>query len=106
MKFRKKKVKLPKEIQGTGFYVPMDIAPNEYGGVDWKAIKKVLTEAIERDWGPRCLTKDYEDFPELHDDLVVVGDPDAGRCPCCLAWEKFDKFWAYIYPDDDTPSPS
>lgn len=99
MKFRRKKVKLPKEMKGVGFYVPMDLAPGEYGSiVDYDKLKAGILAVINTDWGPRCVTKDYDDFPELHDDLITVGDPDAGRCPVCLVYEKFDKFWDYLVP--------
>jgi hypothetical protein len=90
----KKKHKLvPDKVKGTGFYVPMDIAPGEYGStVDYKRLKEVILYAMEQDWGPRCKTKDYDDFPEL-DPLFAIGDPEAGRCPVCLVYEKFDAFW-------------
>lgn len=64
-----------------------------------KNLKAEILAEIEEGWGPRCETKDYEDFPELHDELVVVGDPDAGRCPVCLVYEKFDNFWRYFSRD-------
>ena len=73
--------------------------PTEYGEVDYGRIKKVLEDALSKDWGPRCLVKDYEDFPELHDDIIAVGD-DAGRCPCCVVYERFDRFWDYFSPDE------
>lgn len=77
----------------------MDLAPGEYGSaVDYDKLKAGILSCIEEDWGERCKTTDLEDFPELHDDLVVVGNPDDGRCPVCLVYEKFDKFWDYLVP--------
>lgn len=42
-----------------------------------------IQEAITEHWGPRCRTRDTDDFPEL----VALG---GGRCHCCRAWEQFD----------------
>lgn len=89
------------KIKSPGWYRPMDIAPNEYGEVDYPAIKKLLEAALEKDWGPRCVTKDYEDFPEI-DPIFAVGDPDVGRCVCCSVYEKFDTFWNYFSPDEES----
>jgi hypothetical protein len=87
-----------KEVKSPGFYVPMDLAPGEYGSVvDYDKLKAGILDVIATDWGERCETKDYEDFPEL-DPINAVGDPDAGRCPVCLVYEKFDKFWEYLVP--------
>lgn len=87
---------MKKKIKSPGFFVPMDIAPGEYGSsVDYPALKAGILAVIEEDWGPRCETKDYEDFPEL-DPIFPVGDPDAGRCPVCLIYEKFDAFWKQL----------
>lgn len=36
-------------------------------------------------WGPRCETKDVDDFPELKD------EPN-GRCACCEMWEIYDNY--------------
>ena len=44
---------------------------------------KAIREAITEHWGPRCRTKDTDDFPEL------LGQ-EVGRCPVCRAWEQFD----------------
>ena len=60
---------------------------------EYDEVKKDLEKLLERDWGPRCKTKDTDDFEEL---LFPVGDPDVGRCPSCLVYEKFDKFWEYF----------
>lgn len=65
----------------------------------YKAVKTSIIDLLERDWGPRCERKDYEDFPEL-EPINAIGDPDAGRCPACLVYEKFDKFWSYFEPND------
>lgn len=59
---------------------------------DYKKLKAKLLKLIERDWGQRCETKDYEDFPELKGGVSV----SEGRCPACLTYEKFDEFWRYI----------
>lgn len=64
---------------------------------EYAVVKKELERLIARDWGDRCETKDTDDF----DDLITVGDPDAGRCPCCLTYEKFDNFWRYIESHTD-----
>lgn len=63
---------------------------------DFDKLKAVIEYNIEKAYGPRCKTKDTDDF----DDLIQVGDSDAGRCPCCLVYEKFDKFWSYFEPSD------
>ena len=61
---------------------------------DFADVKKEIEKFLEEYWGPRCKTKDYEDFPEL-DPINVVGDPEAGRCPACLVYEKLDNFIEY-----------
>ena len=45
--------------------------------IDTAAIQEAITEYF----GPRCSTKDTDDFPDL---------PDQGRCHACKAWEQFD----------------
>ena len=85
------------KIKGTGFYVPMDIAPGEDGStVDYKALKAGILSVIEEDWGPRCKTKDTDDFPEDLDPIFPIGDPDMNRCGTCLVYEKFDAFWRVL----------
>jgi hypothetical protein len=75
----------------------MDIAPGEWGStVDYKALKAGILKVIEEDWGPRCKTRDIDDFPDEYDPLFAVGDPDVGRCPVCLVYEKFDAFWKQL----------
>ncbi len=49
---------------------------------------------VEQGWGPRCETKDTEDFPELKD------HPD-GRCPACEMWEAYDDF-KQLKPQEDS----
>lgn len=90
MLFKKNKVKSP------GFYTPMDVAPGEsvYGNM-FANLKAHNLAVIEEHYGKRCKTKDTDDF----DDLITVGDPDAGRCPVCLVYEKFDNYWKYLYED-------
>jgi len=41
-----------------------------------------LQSLIKKDYGDPCETKDTEDFPD------IVGDPNAGRCPVCIVYEK------------------
>lgn len=65
-------------------------------GKQFRELKEHNLKVLEEHYGPRCETKDYEDFPEL-DPLFAVGDPEAGRCPVCLVYEKFDKFWEALY---------
>lgn len=85
-------------LPSPGFFVPLDLPVDDYGSsVDYDKLKAGLLQVIATDWGERCETKDYEDFPEL-DPIHAVGDPDAGRCPVCLIYEKFDKFWEYLVP--------
>lgn len=84
-------------MPSPGFYTPMGIAPGEYPPADYGVLKEQILLYIERDWGKRCETKDYEDFPELHDNLMPVGD-DAGRCPVCVVYERFDRFWERLIP--------
>lgn len=55
----------------------------------YEKAKLQLLKLIEKDYGKPCLTKDTDDF----DDLITVGDPDAGRCPVCIVYERLDKLW-------------
>lgn len=73
-------------------------APSVYGKM-FADLKAHNLAVLEEHYGPRCKSKDYEDFPEL-DPLFAVGDPDAGRCPVCLVYEKFDKYWETLYYAD------
>lgn len=69
--------------------------PTEYGEVDYGRIKKVLDDALAKDWGPRCAVKDYEDLPE------ILENPEKNsRCPSCVVYERFDSFWEYFSPDE------
>lgn len=43
----------------------------------------LIEESLVATFGPRCETKDTQDFPE-------VAGQHTGRCPACLAWEQFD----------------
>ncbi len=90
---------VPDSVKGTGFFTPMDLPPPD-SVMGYPALKNAILARLEEDWGPRCESKDYEDFPEL-DPLFAVGDPDLGRCPACLVYEKFDKFWSYFDHSDD-----
>lgn len=47
----------------------------------------LIAEALTEHWGPRCKTKDTDDFPEL-------GGATQSRCACCLAWEQYDRLRA------------
>lgn len=47
--------------------------------VDNKTIE-AWREYVTELFGPRCKTKDTDDFPELKE----------SSCPACLAWEQFD----------------
>lgn len=49
----------------------------------------LIAEALTEHWGPRCETKDTDDFPEM------AGKTE-GRCPCCLAWEQYDSLRAAL----------
>lgn len=60
-------------------------------------LKTAILETIKKNYGPRCRTKDTDDF----DDLITVGNPDDGRCPVCLVYEKFDAFWRTLVGDDN-----
>lgn len=62
---------------------------------EYQNLKDEILELLERDWGPRCEIKDTVEFPEL------LEDPEQGRCPACLVYEKFDDFWDYFSPDDE-----
>ncbi len=55
-------------------------------------LKEHNLAVIEEEYGSRCSTKDTDDF----DDLVTIGEPDAGRCAVCLVYEKFDNYWKMI----------
>lgn len=93
MKLRRTKIKSP------GFNVPMDIPPPaSVYATDFAQLKEHALHVIEEHYGDRCKTKDTDDFEEL---LFPVGDNDAGRCPICLVYEKFDKFWDTLYEEDD-----
>ncbi|UFS64879.1 hypothetical protein LO749_16870 [Paracoccus denitrificans] len=50
----------------------------------------LIAEAITEHWGPRCRTKDTDDFPELAD------QGGKGRCACCAAWEQYDGLRAEV----------
>lgn len=77
------------------------LSAKEVEEAGYQQVKADVLALIERDWGKRCTTKDVDDFPELHEDqLFAAGDPDAGRCPVCLVYEKFDKFWDQLIPND------
>lgn len=56
---------------------------------EYNQVKEDTLKLLERDWGERCKIKDTEDFPEL------LGETETGkgRCPSCLVYERFDKFW-------------
>lgn len=89
------------KIKSPGFNVPMDIPPPEsVYGRQFSELKKHILYVMEEHWGPRCKTKDYEDFPDL-EPLNAIGDPDNGRCPACLVYEKFDNFWEYFSNEND-----
>lgn len=64
---------------------------------DFDKLKAVIEYNIEDVWGPRCKTKDTDDF----DELITVGDLGAGRCPCCLVYERFDSFWEIFAKGED-----
>jgi hypothetical protein len=53
---------------------------------DVRVVKMSMLDLIELDWGPRCETKDTDDFPELKGD-------EKSRCGVCVVYERFDKFW-------------
>lgn len=57
---------------------------------DLRELKHRILNSIEEYYGSRCLAKDYDDFPDID---FAIGDPDTGRCPTCLVYEKFDAFW-------------
>lgn len=72
---------------------------------EYDKLKAKMLALIKKDWGKRCETYDIEDFPDmtyvvagLLYDSANVENPDTGRCPVCLVYEKFDKFWQYITP--------
>lgn len=69
--------------------------PTEYGEVDYGRIKKVLDDALAKDWGPRCATKDTDDLPEL-----LENPEKSSRCPACVVYERYDSFWEYFSPDE------
>jgi len=50
-------------------------------------MKKELEKWIIKNWGERCETEDFEDFPELSPEETKVAQ---GFCPCCKAWRAFD----------------
>lgn len=61
-------------------------------------VKSMLEHMLLRDWGPRCIVKDTEEFPEL------IGDTKSSRCPSCVVYEKFDDFWGYFAHEDSNNS--
>lgn len=86
---------MKKKAGSPGYYTPMDIAPGEYSSTyytpdDYKSLKESILNVLEKDWGPRCGTKDTDEFDDL------IAGTDNGRCPCCLVYEKFDNFWDYF----------
>jgi hypothetical protein len=56
------------------------------------ATREAYERAVERYvadvYGPRCKTKDTDDFPELEE-----SDPQ-NRCACCEAWDTYDSWLA------------
>ena len=85
--------------QSKGFQVSIDLNPDVYVSVvDYDELRAGILQCMKLDWGERCETKDIDDFPELHDDLVVVGNQEENRCPVCLVYEKFDAWWDYLVP--------
>lgn len=86
--------KRKEKLKGPGFYQPMDLVPDEYGSViNYPALKELILDAMNRDWGPRCETKDYVEYPDM------LLDDKWGRCPVCLVYEKFDEFWEKLCPE-------
>lgn len=90
--------RVPDSVKGTGFFAPMDIAPGEYNTRSYDQLKQVILEKLEQDWGERCKTKDTDDF----EDLFGMDELWGGRCPVCLVYERFDKFWEMFDHDEDT----
>lgn len=68
---------------------------------DYKKVRSEIERLLERDWGPRCKTRDIDDFPELKH--AITGDEKFnGRCPVCLVYERFDDFWnIFAWGEDD-----
>jgi hypothetical protein len=88
---------MSKTNDSVGFYVPMDIAPGEFGStIDYKKLKAGILKIIEQDWGERCETTDIEDFPYLEGKTEL----SEGRCGVCLVYERFDKFWKMLAPNE------
>lgn len=54
--------------------------------------KEILKKYIEKHWGERCETTDFEDFPELKENINLGKE---GVCACCEAWRCFD----YLFDD-------
>lgn len=63
---------------------------------EYQALRKEMEAFLKREWGSRCEIKDTVDFPDL-EGKTTISD---GRCPLCLAYEKFDDFWDYVTPDE------
>lgn len=55
--------------------------------------KDTAEQFIEWGWGPRCETKDLDDFPEMRK------DPLRNRCACCEMWEAYDQWVAEAVND-------
>lgn len=49
--------------------------------------KKEIKKYIEKYWGERCKTTDWEDFPEDKGKRNPIKD---GTCACCEAWRCYD----------------
>ena len=47
--------------------------------------EKIIKKYIEKNWGEKCKTTDWEDFPEDKGKR----HPE-GVCPCCEAWRCYD----------------
>lgn len=69
-------------------------------GKMFRELREHNLKVIEEHYGERCKTKDLDDFPDELDPIFPVGDPDAGRCPVCLVYEKFDNYWKVLYYDE------
>ena len=62
---------------------------------DFEKFRQKVEKAYTKIWGPRCIVKDTEDFP----DLLTADPAKTSRCACCYAYELLDKHIEGLWAD-------
>ena len=84
-----------KKIKAVVYRVSVWLMPHKFIP-NYQSVNFRINSILARELGPRCKTKDHENFPWLDNDLITIGNPDVGRCRRCLIYEKFDEFWEFF----------